>query len=201
MLPCEARKAIQVVKLTLKLKVETSCCLQRAQSVKGITSWCADRSPGNMRRRKGGEGNENNCCSGQSCFTGLHEWHLLAQGCPWGHKRDVAGGGHAAVGWWQHHLSDASQGERVHVSKWLARCLTAMWCTSADSPSRAHLVTAERERSRAASVLDCLACLSSSWEPRMNPPAHNPDGNGSEEGTGPRMSWDDSGCFFPPITF
>lgn len=73
MLPFEARKAIQVVKLTLKLKVETSCCPQRAQSVKGITSWCADRSPRNMRAGKGGDGNENNCFSGQSSFTGLHE--------------------------------------------------------------------------------------------------------------------------------
>lgn len=45
----QIREAMELVKLTLKLKVDASCYMQWAQSVKGITSWCAHRIPGNLR--------------------------------------------------------------------------------------------------------------------------------------------------------
>lgn len=58
-----------------------------------------DRSPGNLRRAKGGEENENNCYRGQSCAAGLREWHLPAQGCPWGCQQDVAAAGRQQHPW------------------------------------------------------------------------------------------------------
>lgn len=101
---------------------------------KGSRRLGTDRSPGNLRRAEGGEGNKNNCCRGQSCPTGLRERHLPAQGCPWGRQQDVA-----AAGWQQHPLSHSS-----HVS--------AGWAEGhgqrEPAPrSRTHLGTARRERS------------------------------------------------------